>query len=169
MTEHKALARLRAVINNQADAGENDVLIPLSDALDILGGLEDLVEALDQEADKARAKADERAWHLAAEQSKSARASEYRRQYAGLMVDLGMTEENPGHYKGDGIVSCSRAMRSMLTGWEVHAGEPVPLACAYWAVTAFKYLWRFPLKGNPREDLMKSVDCANRALDAWEE
>ena len=164
MTEYKALARLRAVIQNQSDAGESDVLIPLSDALDILGELEDLVETLDQEADKARAKADERGRHLAAEQSKLVRASEYRRQYAELMVDLGMTEENPGHYRGDGTVSCSRAMRSMLAPW-----EDVPLACAYWAVTAFKYLWRFPLKGNPREDLMKAVDCAQRALDAWEE
>ena len=169
MTEYKALARLRAIVQNQADAGESDVLISLSDALDILGGLEDLVEALDQEVDKARAKADERARHLAAEQCKLVRASEYRRQYAELMVDLGMTEENPGHYRGDGTVSCSRAMRSMLTGWEDHAGEPVPLACAYWAATAFKYLWRFPLKGNPKEDLMKAVDCANRALEAWED
>ena len=135
MTEHKALARLRAVINNQADAGESDVLIPLSDALGILGELDELAEA-----------------------------SEYCRQYTELKVDLGMTEENPAHYKGDGVVSCSRAMRSMLAPW-----ENVPLACAYWAVTALKYLWRFPLKGNPREDLMKAVDCASRALDAWEE
>ena len=135
MTEHKALARLRAVINNQADAGESDVLIPLSDALGILGELDELVEA-----------------------------SEYRRQYTELKVDLGMTEENPEHYRGDGIVSCSRAMRSMLAPW-----GNVPLSCAYWAVTALKYLWRFPLKGNPQEDLMKAVDCAQRALDAWEE
>ena len=164
MTEHKALARLRAVIQNQSDAGESDVLIPLSDALDILGGLEDLVEALEQEADKARAKADERGRHLAAEQVKLVEASEYRRLHTELKVDLGMTEENPGHYRGDGIVSCSRAMRSMLAPW-----ENVPLACAYWAATAFKYLWRFPLKGNPQEDLMKAVDCANRALEAWGE
>ena len=135
MTEHKALARLRAVINNQADAGESDVLIPLSDALGILGELDELVEA-----------------------------SEYRRQYTELKADLGMTEENPEHYRGDGIVSCSRAMRSMLAPW-----GNVPLSCAYWAVTALKYLWRFPLKGNPQEDLMKAVDCAQRALDAWEE
>ena len=149
MTEHKALARLRAVINNQADAGENDVLIPLSDALDILGEIND-------ELDASVARENET-------------IDSYRRLYSELKADLGMTEENPAHYKGDGIVSCSRAMRSMLTGWEVHAGEPVPLACAYWTVTAFKYLWRFPLKGNPREDLMKAVDCANRALEAWED
>lgn len=164
MTEHKGTARLRAVIQNQADAGESDVLIPLSDALDILGELEELVETLDQEATKALAKADERARLLVAEQGKLVEASEYRRQYTELKVDLGLTEENPGHYRGDGIVSCSRAMRSMTAPW-----ENVPPFCAYWAVTAFKYLWRFPLKGNPKEDLMKAVDCANRALEAWEE
>ena len=147
MTEHKALARLRAVINNQADAGGDDVLIPLSDARGILGEINDEL-----------AEPDERATQEHEE------ASEYRRLYTELKVDLGMTEENPEHYRGDGIVSCSRAMRSMLTGW-----ENVPLSCAYWAVTAFKYIWRFPLKGKPREDLMKAMDCAQRALDAWEE
>ena len=152
MTEHKALARLRAVINNQADAGKNDVLIPLSDALDILGEINDELGELDERATREHEE-----------------ASEYRRQYAELKVDLGMTEENPEHYRGDGIVSCSRAMRSMLTGWEILDGELVPLSCAYWTVTAFKYLWRFPLKGSSRADLRKAVDCANRALKAWEE
>ena len=152
MTEHKALARLRAVINNQADAGENDVLIPLSDALGILGEINDELGELSERAAQEHEE-----------------AFEYRRLHSELKANLGMTEENPEHYRGDGIVSCSRAMRSMLTGWEVLDGEPVPLACAYWTVTAFKYLWRFPLKGNPREDLMKAVDCANRALEAWED
>lgn len=164
MTEHKALARLRAVIQNQADAGESDVLIPLSDALDILGELEELVETLDQEVDKALAKTDERARLLVAEHSKLVEASEHCRQYIELKADLGMTEESPEHYRGDGTVSCSRAMRSMLAPW-----ENVPPFCVFWAATAFKYLWRFPLKGNPKEDLMKAVDCANRALEAWEE
>ena len=169
MTEYKALARLRAVIQNQSDAGESDVLISLSDALDILGELEELVETLGGAADKARAEANFRARLLVAEQRKLVEASRYRRQYTELKADLGMTEENPGHYRGDGIVSCSRAMRSMCDGWEDFDETPVPLACAYWAATAFKYLWRFPLKGNPKEDLMKAVDCANRALEAWED
>ena len=147
MTEHKALARLRAVINNQADAGENDVLIPLSDALDILGEINDELIELDERATQEHEE-----------------VVEYRRLYSELKVDLGMTEENPGHYRGDGIVSCSRAMRSMYAPW-----GNVPISCSYWAVTALKYLWRFPLKGHPKEDLMKAVDCAQRALDAWEE
>ena len=152
MTEHKALARLRAVIQNQADAGENDVRIPLSDALGILGEINDEEEELDERATQEHEE-----------------AVECRRLYSELKADLGMTEENPEHYRGDGIVSCSRAMRSMLTGWEVLDGELVPLACAYWTVSAFKYLWRFPLKDNPKRDLRKAVDCANRALKAWEE
>ena len=164
MTEHKALARLRAVIQNQADAGESSVYISLSDALDILGELEELVETLGGAADKARAEANKLKRAYYAEHRELVEASKYRRLHSELMVDLGMTEENPGHYKGDGVVSCSRAMRSMTAPW-----ESVPPFCAYWAVTAFKYLWRFPLKGNPKEDLMKAVDCANRALDAWEE
>ncbi len=84
-------------------------------------------------------------------------------QLTEMSIDLGLTEENPSHYEGDGIVSCSRAMRSMLSAW-----ERVPNECAYWATTSFKYLWRFPLKGHPREDLMKALDCIQRALDAWE-
>ena len=164
MTEHKALARLRAVIQNQADAGESSVYISLSDALDILGELEELVETLGGAADKARAEANRLKRAYYAEHRELVKASKYRRLHSELMVDLGMTEENPEHYRGDGVVLCSRAMRSMTAPW-----ENVPPFCAYWAVTAFKYLWRFPLKGNPKEDLMKAVDCANRALDAWEE
>ena len=144
MTEHKALARLRAVIQNQADAGESSVLIPLSDALDILGEINDELD------------------EMAARENET--VDSYRCLYSELKADLGMTEESPEHYRGDGVVSCSRAMRSMTAPW-----ENVPPFCAYWAVTAFKYLWRFPLKGSPKEDLMKAVDCANRALEAWEE
>ncbi len=83
-----------------------------------------------------------------------------------LRCDLGVYEENPLHYKGDGTVSCARAMRSMLKGWERFA-EPIANEPAYWATAAFKYLWRFPLKGHPREDLRKALDCCQRALEAW--
>ncbi len=148
MTQHKGIARLRAVIQNQSEAGESDVCVPLSDAMDILREVND---ELDERVAREHEEAEGR-----------------RGRFAGLKVDLGLTEENPEHYEGDGVVSCSRAMRSMCDGWEYSAEEPVPLSCAYWAVTAFKYLWRFPLKGHPREDLMKAIDCANRALDAWE-
>ncbi len=87
-------------------------------------------------------------------------------EIAALKVDLGACEENPPHYEGDGTISCARAMRSMLKGWERFA-EPIANEPAYWATAAFKYLWRFPLKGRPREDLGKALDCCQRALEAW--
>ncbi len=87
-------------------------------------------------------------------------------EIAAMKVDLGAYEENPPHYEGDGTISCARAMRSMLKGWERFA-EPIANEPAYWATAAFKYLWRFPLKGHPREDLGKALDCCQRALEAW--
>lgn len=87
-------------------------------------------------------------------------------EIAAMKVDLGACEENPPHYEGDGTISCARAMRSMLKGWERFA-EPIANEPAYWATAAFKYLWRFPLKGHPREDLGKALDCCQRALEAW--
>lgn len=138
MTESKGTARLRTIVQNQSDLGEREVVIPLEDAMDLLDELEE-------------------------------EAAEWRAMYSDLCANLGMTDDNPEHYRGDCVVSCSRAMRSMLVGWETaRDGGSVPLACAYWAVTAFKYLWRFPLKGAPKEDLVKAVDCASRALDEWE-
>jgi hypothetical protein len=139
MTENRGVARLRAIVRNQSDLGEREVVIPLEDAMDLLDELEE-------------------------------EAAEWRARYSNLCASLGMTDDNPEHYRGDGVVSCSRAMRSMLAGWEMtRDGGGVPLACAYWAATAFKYLWRFPLKGAPKEDLMKALDCAGRALDEWED
>lgn len=150
MTENKGTARLRAIVQNQSDLGEREVVIPLEDAMKILHEVNDELGA-------RVAKAEESAY-------------EWREKYCVLSADLGMTDENPEHYQGDGVVSCSRAMRSMLAGWEMtRDGEGVPLECAYWALSALKYLWRFPLKARPREDLMKAIDCANKALDAWEE
>lgn len=132
--EKKGTARLRAIVQNHADLGERDVVLPLEDALDLL-------EEVKQDVGRERL------------------------ETAKLRANLGMGDENPEHYKGDGIVSCARAMRSMLAGWG--RGDDVPFECAYWATCALKYLWRFPIKGRPREDLMKAVDCANKALDAW--
>lgn len=145
MTKIKGTARLRAIVQNQSDLGEREVVIPLEDAMDLLAELKEETS-----------------------RNEIAAAAKWRALYSDLRVELGMTDENPGHYQGDGVVSCSRAMRSMLAGWEAtRDGGSVPLACVYWAVTAFKYLWRFPLKGAPREDLTKAVDCVSRALEAY--
>lgn len=88
-----------------------------------------------------------------------------RRELADLKVDLGLWDEQPEHYAGDGTVSAARALRSMARGWEQAPDQPPTTAC-FWAMSAFKYLWRFPLKGHPGEDLCKALDCAQRALDA---
>lgn len=145
MTENKGLARLRAIVQNQSDLGEACLTLDIADA-------ERLLDELDEEIRR----------------NEIAAAAKWHARYSDLRVELGMTDENPGHYQGDGVVSCSRAMRSMLAGWEAtRDGGSVPLACVYWAVTAFKYLWRFPLKGAPEEDLTKAVDCVSRALEAY--
>lgn len=78
------------------------------------------------------------------------------------MAELGNC---PAHYAGDNVVSAAMAMRSMLSGW---TRADVPYEAVWWACCAFKYLWRFPLKGRPVEDLRKAVDCAQRALTALE-
>lgn len=93
--------------------------------------------------------------------------SDARRELADLKVDLGWWDEQPGHYEGDGVVSAARALRSMARGWEQAPEQPPTTAC-FWAMSALKYLWRWPLKGHPGEDLAKALDCCQRALDAWE-
>ena len=143
MTENKGLARLRAIVQNQSDLGEVEVVIPLEDA-------ERLLDELEEETIM----------------NEFAAAAKWHRKYFELWKKFGLDGSDRGHYLGDRVVTCSRALRSMLAGWE--RGERAPLACAYWAAAAFKYLWRFPLKGAPKDDLMKAVDCANRALEAWE-
>ncbi len=72
----------------------------------------------------------------------------------------------PDHYLGDGEVTCSRALASMCAGWD---GDDVmkESAVAYWLCSAFKYIWRWNLKGDPESNIRKAVDCAQRALAAW--
>ena len=64
---------------------------------------------------------------------------------------------NPGHYEGDGEVSCARALRSMT--WL----STLPPMQLWWWACAFKYLWRWPRK-NGAEDLRKAHDCIGRLL-----
>lgn len=71
----------------------------------------------------------------------------------------------PAHYAGDGEVECKRAMRSMAAGYDK---STAPTACRYWAIAAFKYLWRFPLKGKPLEDLKKARECIDLAIEGYE-
>lgn len=71
----------------------------------------------------------------------------------------------PAHYAGDGEVDCKRAMRSMAAGYDKSTAST---ACRYWAIAAFKYLWRWPLKGKPLEDLRKARECIDLAIGAYE-
>lgn len=66
-----------------------------------------------------------------------------------------MTGKDPARYSGDGEVSCSRAMESMMHGTSLG-----PMAQWWWGC-AFKYLWRWVHK-NGEEDLVKAADCVER-------
>ena len=66
-----------------------------------------------------------------------------------------MTGKDPARYSGDGEVSCSRAMESMMHGTSLD-----PMAQWWWGC-AFKYLWRWVHK-NGEEDLVKAADCIER-------
>ena len=70
----------------------------------------------------------------------------------------------PAHYAGDGEVECKRAMRSMAAGYDK---STAPTACRYWAIAAFKYMWRFPLKGTPLKDLKKARECIDLAIEEY--
>lgn len=74
----------------------------------------------------------------------------------------------PGHYLGDGEVTCSRALASMCAGWDRAGGlDGSEYEVSYWLCTGLKYIWRWPLKDDPSSDLRKAVDCVKRALAAW--
>lgn len=66
-------------------------------------------------------------------------------------------EGTPLHYLGDGIVTCARALRSMLHGVELK-----PIAIWWWACV-FKYNWRWPWK-NGVKDLIKARDCIDKLI-----
>ena len=67
--------------------------------------------------------------------------------------------KNPKHYAGDGKVTCMNAMWSMTHGLSLN-----PLV-AFWWLTAFKYLWRWPRKGG-LEDLEKCKQSIDYLIDA---
>lgn len=58
----------------------------------------------------------------------------------------------PDHYAGDGIISCDRAIESMVYGIEFE-GSSGNVLCHKWQ-TAVEYLWRWPRKGGV-DDLRK--------------
>lgn len=68
----------------------------------------------------------------------------------------------PVHYRGDGYVTCRRAMESCQrqprVTWPTHMEF-------YWWACAFKYVWRMWSKADPVADGNKAIDCIRKALE----
>ncbi len=139
MTNTHGAARLRDAIEKQDGMGRQCLTLDMATAYDLL-----------HEIEKER------------EQEKS-----YFNELIDLKLDLGMYEDGPEHYMGDGVVSGARAIRSMCVGWET-AERKTPLEAVWWACGAVKYIWRYPLKGDAHTNLQKALDCVQRAIDALE-
>lgn len=69
--------------------------------------------------------------------------------------------DTPAHYRGDGHVTCRRAIESCESQEKVV--EPSRMAFYWWAC-AFKYVWRCWSKADPAADVEKAVDCLRRVL-----
>ena len=66
----------------------------------------------------------------------------------------------PEHYRGDGYVTCDRAIESASAQRCIVGRTPIQLW--YWA-TAIKYVWRMWSKEDPEGDAMKAIDCLEKA------
>lgn len=69
--------------------------------------------------------------------------------------------DTPGHYAGDGIVTCSRAMESASAQRSV---VPQSAMQRWWWMCAFKYVWRMWSKGDPAADARKAIDCLRKVM-----
>lgn len=84
------------------------------------------------------------------------------------VMGVDMTEEEitltrdagwcPEHYRGDGFITCSRAMKAALGRWPA-ATAPCCTMAVWWWCCAFKYVWRCMVKGKTLEDIDKAIDC----------
>ena len=61
----------------------------------------------------------------------------------------------PEHYRGDGFITCSRAMKAALGRWPA-ATAPYCTMAVWWWCCAFKYVWRCMVKGKTLEDIDKA-------------
>lgn len=68
---------------------------------------------------------------------------------------------NPPHYNQAGI-ECIDAMEAMAHG------APVSAHAAYCWQNSFKYLWRWPYKAKPLEDLKKARWYLDRLIETLE-
>ena len=74
----------------------------------------------------------------------------------------GSVIRTPEHYRGDGYVTCRRAMESAQSQNKVV--EPTQTAFYWWAC-AFKYVWRMWSKEDPRRDAKKAIDCLRKCME----
>lgn len=70
--------------------------------------------------------------------------------------------DRPPHYR-NGKLECIDAMEGMVDGSDIPAHQ------SYLWQNAFKYLWRWPYKNHPVEDLKKAVWYINRLIEKLEE
>lgn len=67
----------------------------------------------------------------------------------------------PEHYRGNGFITCSRAMKSALGRWPAATALCCTMAVWWWCC-AFKYVWRCMVKGKTLEDIDKAIDCLRK-------
>lgn len=82
--------------------------------------------------------------------------------YRGQIGKIDPFGSVPEHYKGDGFVTCDRAIESASS--QACIVERTPLQLWYWA-TAMKYVWRMWSKEDPKKDALKAIDCLKKAAD----
>lgn len=70
-------------------------------------------------------------------------------------------EATPEHYRGDGFVTCRRAMESCESQEKVV--DPSRMAFYWWAC-AFKYVWRCWSKEDSESDIRKAIDCLRKCM-----
>lgn len=71
--------------------------------------------------------------------------------------------EHPSHYTSGGI-ECIDAMKAMLAGYE-HAKIATKFYWHFLSGQVFKYLWRWPLKERPLQDLKKARWYLDRLIE----
>lgn len=83
----------------------------------------------------------------------------------GWRGETGAAAPAPGHYAGDGYVTCSRAMEAAACQVPLRARTPLQL---WWWLSAFKYVWRMWSKEDPWSDVQKAIGCLLRVAESLE-
>lgn len=138
----------------------SDTAARLSDALEYCDDMErDLARAELMHKRTAEHLREERRRRRAAE-ADLADAEDHLRMWLGPETGYSI-QRTPEHYRGDGFVTCARAMESAAA--QVTVCERPPMALWWW-LCALKYVWRMWSKEDPRRDGQKAIDCIRKAL-----